>query len=303
MAAQEVAYLIAGLAMKVSFPEALVPAQALPSFRSFMLDTGAASSYICQVELSYNTPDVALHAAQLLSDVSVVWGERFRFYELDDCYVTSIALEQDHGLCIMRSSKDFSAATIFLPNQAYPVHNILSWMIMVAFGQVCLLHGAILIHASVVACREEGFAFLGKSGTGKSTHSRLWLKHIPDTALLNDDNPAIRLMPDGQIYVYGTPWSGKTLCYINRGVQLRALVRLQQAAVNKFDVKSGMEALVAVLPSCTAIRWNKHLFSSMTDTLEAVLKSVVVARLECLPDQAAANLCYQELTNENIENT
>jgi len=301
MAAQDVTYLIAGLAMKVSFPETFVPAEALPSFLPFMLEIGAASPHICQVELSYSPPALKLQDAQLLSDVSVVWGERFRFYELEDCYLTSIALEQDQGLCIMKSSKDFSAATIYLPDQTYPVYNMLSWMLMVAFGQVCLLHGTILIHASVVSCRGEGFAFLGKSGTGKSTHSRLWLKHIQNTTLLNDDNPAVRCLPDGQIYVYGTPWSGKTPCYKNCGIRLKGLVRLQQAAANKFAVKSGMEALVAVLPSCTAIRWNKYLFSSMTDTLEAVLKRVVVATLDCLPNQAAAEMCYQEIKKQNIE--
>ena len=54
---------------------------------------------------------------------------------------------------------------------------------------------------------------LGKSGTGKSTHSRLWLKYIPDTKLLNDDNPAVRIMDNNTIMIYGTPWSGKTPCY------------------------------------------------------------------------------------------
>ena len=33
--------------------------------------------------------------------------------------------------------------------------------------------------------------FQGKSGTGKSTHSGLWLKHIPGCELLNDDNPIV----------------------------------------------------------------------------------------------------------------
>lgn len=75
---------------------------------------------------------------------------------------------------------------------------------------------------------------LGKSGTGKSTHSRLWLKYIPDTKLLNDDNPAVRIMDNNTIMIYGTPWSGKTPCYKNVGVLLEGLVRLRQAPENQW---------------------------------------------------------------------
>src|SRR5690606_39491454 len=83
-----------------------------------------------------------------------------------------------------------------------------SWLLMVVFGQVGLQHRLILIHASVIAYQQkQGIAFLGKSGTGKSTHSKLWLQHIPDTELLNDDNPVVRLEEDGKAMIYGTPRS------------------------------------------------------------------------------------------------
>ncbi|RZF61691.1 hypothetical protein [Sphingobacterium corticibacterium] len=65
-------------------------------------------------------------------------------------------------------------------------------MLMVTYGQAVLSFSTILLHASVIEQDGQGYAFLGKSGTGKSTHSRLWLLHIPNAALLNDDNPAIR---------------------------------------------------------------------------------------------------------------
>ena len=60
---------------------------------------------------------------------------------------------------------------------------------------------------------------MGKSGTGKSTHSRLWLENVPGATLLNDDNPIVRLTLVGAI-VYGSPWSGKTPCYKNESAPL-----------------------------------------------------------------------------------
>ncbi|MNT23946.1 hypothetical protein D3C72_1593930 [compost metagenome] len=148
-----------------------------------------------------------------------------------------------------------------------------------------------MIHASVVNHEGNGIAFLGKSGTGKSTHSRLWLTHIPNTVLLNDDNPAVRKTAEG-IFIYGTPWSGKTPCYKNERLPLKAFVRLGQAPTNTFTWQPGLKGFIAVLPSCTAIRWNKDLFSSMNTILEKIVAEIPVGYLQCLPDAAAAQLCY-----------
>jgi hypothetical protein len=63
-----------------------------------------------------------------------------------------------------------------------------------------------LFHSSVVSHQGKAYMFLGKSGTGKSTHSQLWLKYIDGTELVNDDNPVVRII-DGEARVYGSPWS------------------------------------------------------------------------------------------------
>ena len=73
---------------------------------------------------------------------------------------------------------------------------------MIAFAFSGAQKDLLLIHASVTMKDGKGYLFLGKSGTGKSTHSQLWLKHIPGTELLNDDNPAVRLIND-EVIVYG----------------------------------------------------------------------------------------------------
>lgn len=68
---------------------------------------------------------------------------------------------------------------------------------------------------------------------------------------------------------------------------------------------SGKEALLSVLPSCTAIRWNRNLFDQMLNSLEKIITNVNVGQLSCLPDQNAAYLCSQELIkiiNYNVMN-
>lgn len=139
--------------------------------------------------------------------------------------------------------------------------------------------------------------FLGKSGTGKSTHSRLWLSHIDDTDLLNDDNPVIRIV-DSNAYIYGTPWSGKTPCYKNQSVPLKAVVRLSQAPYNKIMRQAPLHAFASLMPACSCMRWENASVTMLHKTVEKVIASVPSYHLECLPDEAAARLCHKEVTRK-----
>jgi hypothetical protein len=231
----------------------------------------------------------------LRTDESIAWGDRFRFYEKEDTFITTISNEQGNGLWYLQSGRNFERSLLYVPaSTADEQGGVIIWIAMMIFGQASLLHNTIMIHASVANHNGRGVAFLGKSGTGKSTHSRLWLKHIPNTSLLNDDNPAIRITDEG-VLIYGTAWSGKTPCYKNEQLPLQGFVRLQQAPKNEFEWQTGLKAFIAVLPSCTSIRWNKELFSNMNTILEKIIAQVPVGYLKCLPDAAAAELCHSYL--------
>ena len=148
----------------------------------------------------------------------------------------------------------------------------------------------LMVHASVTAHAGGGYMFLGRSGTGKSTHSRLWLNNIEDTYLLNDDNPVIRFI-DGQAYVYGTPWSGKTPCYKNESMPLKAVVRLSQAPYNKIARLAPLQSFASLMPACSCMRWDGQSVAALHKTVEKVISVVPCWHLECLPDADAAVLC------------
>lgn len=155
----------------------------------------------------------------------------------------------------------------------------------------------LLVHASVIKNNGKGFLFLGKSGTGKSTHSRLWLGHIPGSELLNDDNPVLRIVK-GKVFVYGTPWSGKTPCYKNDVAEVGAIVRLQQKPENSITSNSAAQAFAVLKPSCSSAPWDKEAYSGILDTLTAMLQWVRTYTLGCRPDKDAAELCYRVIADE-----
>lgn len=146
------------------------------------------------------------------------------------------------------------------------------------------------IHSSAICYRGEVVLFLGESGTGKSTHTRLWRENVEGATLLNDDSPYVGIR-DGQVVAYGSPWSGKTPCYKNECYPIRAFVRLSQAPYNKIQSLRGVRAIGALLPSLPpAFAFDAHLEDCVMDTLSAIISRVPVYHLECLPDGAAAKL-------------
>lgn len=301
MIEKTVYYSIADLQLEITLPSEGDLSNILPNFEPFKSDYIEDKPVSCRIYFSAVDLDFDISQTKLLSDISIVWGDRFTFYEAENFYWTLIQYGSDNTkYWKMRSSKDFKFNTIYCGALDDIKNSFISWYCMVAFAQSALLYKCVLIHASVVVDEDSGYAFLGKSGTGKSTHSRLWLTHIPGFTLLNDDNPAVRI-ENNKVSIYGTPWSGKTKCYINDVRTLKGLVRLIQAPQNVFTIQKNKDALLALLPSCSAIRWNKFLYATLVNILIDLISLTPVAQLECLPNEDAAQLCFKELKkNVNV---
>jgi len=161
---------------------------------------------------------------------------------------------------------------------------------MVLFALATADKGTVLFHAAVVSHQGKGYMFLGKSGTGKSTHARLWLKYIEGTELINDDNPVVR---DG--VVYGSPWSGKTPCYRNVSCPLGGIVLLSQAPHNKIRRLVGIGAYARLVASISGQRWDSRIADGLHETENMLASTVPIWHLECLPDEEAVRVCYTEV--------
>ena len=168
-------------------------------------------------------------------------------------------------------------------------------VMMLTYAFAGSLHDTLLIHASLVRHQGYGYAFIAKSGTGKSTHTSLWMRYIPDCDLMNDDNPVIRVI-DGKPYIYGSPWSGKTPCYRNVKAPLGAITRIDRAPANSIERLRPVEAFTSVLPSCSSMKWDKRLYRSLGDTITRIIETTPIYILHCLPDKEAAEICHKEIT-------
>ena len=167
-----------------------------------------------------------------------------------------------------------------------------SLMIQYTFATAGL--GTLLLHASVTRYKGVGNLFFGVSGTGKSTHSRLWHEFVPESDLMNDDNPVIR-SEGGQFLVYGSPWSGKTLCYRNVVAPVNALVRLEQYPKNRIERLHSLQAYASIIAAVSTIRWNHEIMSLLIPTIERVAMNVPCYQLKCRPDEEAVRVCKEAI--------
>jgi hypothetical protein len=151
-----------------------------------------------------------------------------------------------------------------------------------------------------VAIQEQGCAFIGPSGIGKSTHSRLWLQHIPGARLLNDDQPVLRLHSDGTVKLYGSPWSGKTPCYHNEGVELKALFIMQQAMENRLTRLTGIETFQQLLKATSLMGRDTVTFQAISRTQARICELIPAYWFRNCPTQEAATLSHQVFLENSL---
>ena len=104
-----------------------------------------------------------------------------------------------------------------------------------------LWYDGLVYHSSTISHNGQGVIFTAASGTGKSTHTGLWLKYYGNcTEIINDDTPALRFI-DGSAYLYGTPWSGKTEINKNICVPASGIVFVERSENNSISKLRGIE--------------------------------------------------------------
>ena len=290
---KEYLFRVADFLLAVRLSDGREPGLLLPSFEPFRTEDPAVEERLltCEVrplDASVSLPLSGSLLEESLNDMGIV-----RLHARSEGYVVTLS-PPGGAVHVMEANRNFSEVRIGLRFGEREAGSILGSLLRIAYSQAILYHEAISIHASAVFHEGFSYLFMGRSGTGKSTHSSLWIRHIPGTELLNDDNPTVRIR-NGRAWAYGTPWSGKTPCYRPLAFPIGGMVRLSQARENRFRHQEGADAFVALYPGCSAICQDPELRSRLYDTVIRLAETVPVGLLACRPDRDAALLCCEAL--------
>lgn len=291
---KEYCFRIADFLLSVRMPDNMNVDRLLPSFRAFRSESPQEGERLfdCDVLPVGDALPVIL-SEELLETAENEMG-LIRLYGRSEEYVLTLASHSGDVCHILQTDKAFTRLKAFIRMNRTEAGHALSSLLRIAYSQAILYHHAVSVHSAAVHDGTYAYLFMGKSGTGKSTHAALWREYIPGCGLLNDDNPTLRLAGN-EVRAYGTPWSGKTPCYKQLSFPVAGIVRLQQAPHNKFHQENDTDAFIALYPGCSFLHKDPILHNRLCETLIRVVQSVRVGVLECRPDSEAVHLCHQEL--------
>jgi len=292
-------YKVAGLNFSLCLPDSQKLWESLSEqYSPFETAANNGEELLFSLEITSDKP--SLEGAECIYDMPTEDGETVvKMYHSNKGWFFETAPDKSQPFSsLTHCSEDFSKAEIFLENRLvrdadFSINNAA----MLLFSFAGAAEGILELHSSVIENGGKAFMFLGKSGTGKSTHSSLWLKYIPGSTLVNDDNPALRVMPDGRIMIFGSPWSGKTRCYKNLEFPAGAFVQIRQCPENKIRRQSVLEAFSSLYSSVSGLKNEDALmFDNINDSMDKVISTVPFFILDCRPDEEAAQVCHKAVT-------
>ena len=150
----------------------------------------------------------------------------------------------------------------------------------------------LMLHGSAIALDNRGYLFMAKSGTGKSTHTRLWREVFGSRAqMVNDDKPFLSLEQEVPM-LCGAPWSGKHGLHSNIAVPLRGICILERGIENHIWPIPAADAMAMLLHQshCPEGKEGHH---------QALLKRLAAAtplwRMTCNRDPEAARIAFSAM--------
>lgn len=169
----------------------------------------------------------------------------------------------------------------------------------VYFYRKLIDHDGLMLHSSAIVMDGKAYLFTADPGTGKSTHTSLWLKQFGDRAyILNDDKPALRL-EDGAWYAYGTPWSGKHDISRNERVPVAGIACLERGEHNEIVPFSGIEAISAIMKQVNRPKAAEYRVKLMK-LMDKLITQVPIWKLKCNMGPETVNVSYEAMSGKKI---
>lgn len=287
-------FCIAGLAVKLVFKHGQNDMRLLPSFEPFRTDAASDEDLFFELVIDDNLRPVPKAERHHVRDFDTGNGHTIVDKTADGGYQYIIKNVNGYDCCLLIADKTFKHCQCAL-NGNYNMRNFgLNNALMLVFAFAGARRQTLLIHASLVRQNGFGYAFIAKSGTGKSTQVSMWLRHLPGCDLMNDDNPIVRIV-DGKPMIYGGPWSGKTPCYRNVSAPVGAITRIDRAEKNFVEKLGPIEAFASLLASVSSMKWDEDIYSLICDTVSQIVETTDLYILHCRPDKESALVCNKAI--------
>ena len=157
-----------------------------------------------------------------------------------------------------------------------------------------LEYDTFLFHCSAVEVEGKAYLFAAPSGTGKSTHTRMWREYFAEKAvMINDDKPLIQVGTEG-VLVCGTPWNGKHRLDTNKMVPIQGICLLERGSENKITKISPLEAYPGLYRQTYRPSDREKMVKTLA-LLKQVAEKVPMYKMQCNISTEAAKTAWDAM--------
>lgn len=156
-------------------------------------------------------------------------------------------------------------------------------------------YDAAVFHAALISFDGQGVAFAAPSGTGKSTHIKLWRRLFGSRVeCINGDKPLF-LFRDGKFFGAGTPWCGKENWGCNKTVPLKAVCFIERAEQNSISPLTENREIMSRLFLQLMMPEEQRLMVKYLEFANKMIKTVPFFLLRCNIDIGAARVAHDNI--------
>ena len=159
---------------------------------------------------------------------------------------------------------------------------------------------AFVMHGAAVSYKNQGYLFTAQSGTGKSTHIRLWREYIGKSVdIINGDKPIIKIENDG-VFVCSTPWAGKEGWQKNRIFPLGCVTFLERSKNPYITQKTPAEYIPQIM---NQVYMPKNAGSSARtlELIDKLLTGIPLYTLGCDISENSVKVAFEGMTGEKYQ--
>lgn len=218
----------------------------------------------------------------------LVYSEELLIIEAADCY--NLVFLSSPDLIACQIDKNGQHACFYCRDRASAtLREELFHGIRFAFLYTARQRGLYAIHSASILYKEKAWLFSAPSGTGKSTHAKLW-QELYDAPPLNGDLNLIGIA-DGKPVVYGLPWCGTSGIFTTETYPLGGVIFLRQDKMNTVQALTPDTCALMLSQRIISPTWTKEMLLSVLTFCEQATPLITCFELRCTPQAEAASVC------------
>lgn len=238
-----------------------------------------------QIQISQNWRVRSLSEVPEIAGELLLFGSQLDIYRCSGDYM--LRFPSNHHLALCMLSFDGKEAVFYYDGSTQQeAVDELFYGFRAAFFYLAALHGKYALHSASNYYQEKAWLYSASSGTGKTTHVKLWEK-LYAVPVLNGDLNLLGMEKD-EVFVYGIPWCGTSGVYTTKKYPLGGIILLKRGTENRVCKLPQDERQLYTAQRMISPAWTEKQVDDSLLFAEKLSDRIPIRQLYCTQEPSAA---------------